>query len=371
MAFLVSLESLPEAIRDHVDPATPAALRLMAAKGVLPLAAKDMVTVLVCLTYDEDEKVTGSAGESLAKLPARVLHGALKDELPGEVLDHLARHLPPDDSNLEAILINPKTLDETYEYLAIQVKDRLLDIVANNQVRILRHPPIANALLGNPTILKSTVEMLMDFAVRTGMEFAGMAAFEEAKKRVLSAAPASAEEKAKLDQIIEASLPDDMVNPAKEIRDTSKTPEEAKNQEIVKTKLLVRLHTMTPVQKLALANKANKTILAMLIKDPNKAVALTAIRNPLITISEIQAVVTNRALSEEVLRVICMNREWNRDYHIKLALVNNPKAPLAFTMRLLLALRASDLRSLSTNKNVPSALAIAARKIVASRSAGK
>ncbi len=119
----------------------------MAAKGVVPMQPRDMVTVLTCLCFDDDEKVKSSAIENISKLPERIVTGAIQDELHPMVLDYLAQVYVENPFHIEKILINHNTPDETYERLAESVRGTLLDIIANNQVRILRHPPIAKALL--------------------------------------------------------------------------------------------------------------------------------------------------------------------------------------------------------------------------------
>jgi hypothetical protein len=360
----VPLDVIAESLRKHVDPSAPVPLRLMAAKGVVPMPPRDLVMVLTCLCFDDDEKVKKSATESLSKLPEKLLAGVLQDDLHPMVLDHLAHVLNENQALIEKILINNNTPDESYAYLAERVTGNLLDIITNNQVRILRHPLIASAVLKNPATLKSTIEMMMDFAVRTGMDFSAEPAFAEAKKRVLSAPPDPKGEE-HIRQVVEASLPQDMLT--EEDEQANANTEEAEEK---KTRILSRLHTMTVSQKVALAQKGNKTVRMALIRDTNRTIAVAAIKNPGIGESEIAIVVSSRSVCDEVIRVICNNREWTRSYAVKLALVNNPKTPLAFSMRIMQSLHVGDLKVLSANKNVPSTLAQSAKKLIQTRSSG-
>jgi len=362
----IPFSAVSEPFRKHVDPGGPAPLRVMASRGLVPMPPRDTVTVLSCLCYDDDPKIKEGAQNTLAALPDRVLAGALKEDLHPLVLDHVARAVPFKDTAVEAILVNPQTPDETFAYLAATLDGPLLEMVFNNQVRILRHPPIANALIGNPKSPKSQIDMLMDFAVRTGMDFSGVAAFEEAKKRVLSA-PRDLEEEKRIQQVVVASLPEEMLKEEGE----PKTAQEAAEAEKKRETILKKLHTMTAAQKVALAQKGNKTIRMALIRDANKVVAVAAIKNPGVSESEVIGVVTSRAVSDEVLRIICNNREWTRSYAVKLALVQNPKTPLAFSMRFLQAIHSGDLKGIAGNKNVPSALANAAREMLSKRNAGR
>ena len=361
----VPIAAVTEPLRKHVDPASPAPLRLMAAKGVVPMQPRDMVTVLTCLCFDDDEKVKSSAIENISKLPERIVTGAIQDELHPMVLDYLAQVYVENPFHIEKILINHNTPDETYERLAESVRGTLLDIIANNQVRILRHPPIAKALLKNPTTLKSTIDMMMDFAVRTGMDFSAVPAFEEAKKRVLAAPPDPKEEE-RIQQVVIASLPEEMLK-----EEDGSAPANAEESEAKKAHMLSRLHTMTVAQKIALAQKGNQVVRLTLIRDANRSVAVAAIKNPGMGESEVAAVVTSRAICDEVLRIICNNREWTKSYQVKLALANNPKTPLAFSMRVMQSLHIGDLKALASNKNIPSALTQAAKKLVQLRAGGR
>jgi hypothetical protein len=61
-----------------------------------------------------------------------------------------------------------------------------------------------------------------------------------------------------------------------------------------------------------------------------------------------------------VLREIGMNREWLRNYQVRLALVNNPKTPLSIAMAQVTYLNQRDLGLLAKSKGVPRPLVIAA-----------
>ena len=62
-------------------------------------------------------------------------------------------------------------------------------------------------------------------------------------------------------------------------------------------------------------------------------------------------------MSDEVLRIIAMNRELVRSYQVKLNLVSNPRTPFTFASRFIPHLRESDLKSMSKSKNVSGAVA--------------
>jgi len=117
---------------------------------------------------------------------------------------------------------------------------------------------------------------------------------------------------------------------------------------------------MTVSEKLDLARKASKEARTILIRDSNKLVQLAVVNSPKITESEIVAIAANRQVTEDVLREIGMNREWLRNYQVRLALVNNPKTPLTIAMAQVTYLNQRDLGLLAKSKGVPRPLVIAA-----------
>ena len=68
-----------------------------------------------------------------------------------------------------------------------------------------------------------------------------------------------------------------------------------------------------------------------------------------------------------MIRYIANSREHTKDYAVKQALVNNPKCPLASSLRLLSFLRPDDLKSIARSRNIPGALAAAAKKLLQTR----
>jgi hypothetical protein len=69
-------------------------------------------------------------------------------------------------------------------------------------------------------------------------------------------------------------------------------------------------------------------------------------------------------VSDEILRIIANNRNWMKNYVVASALARNPKTPLPVSMNLLNRLNEKDLKTLSTNRNVPEVLRTTARKKV-------
>lgn len=134
--------------------------------------------------------------------------------------------------------------------------------------------------------------------------------------------------------------------------------------------LYQKIIKMSIPQKVRLAMVGNREARNILILDHNKAVVMAVLRSPKLTENDIFTYAQQRNLSEEVYKYIARNKNWIKNYAIKLALVNNPKTPLAVALRFLDHLQERDLKNLSRSKNVSNVLAKAAAQLLLKR-AGK
>ncbi|UCF02517.1 MAG: hypothetical protein JSV14_02335, partial [Deltaproteobacteria bacterium] len=69
-------------------------------------------------------------------------------------------------------------------------------------------------------------------------------------------------------------------------------------------------------------------------------------------------------LPEEILRKVAVNRQWMKNYQVRLGLVNNPKTPLPVGLKVIGTLMVADLKRLSKNKGVSSVLSSAAQRFI-------
>jgi len=77
------------------------------------------------------------------------------------------------------------------------------------------------------------------------------------------------------------------------------------------------------------------------------------------------------SLGEEALRMIATNRKYRKNYTIMRTLMFNPKTPLEITLHLLPTVKATDLKMMITNKNIPETLRTTANRLQRQRSAPK
>ena len=142
--------------------------------------------------------------------------------------------------------------------------------------------------------------------------------------------------------------------------ETASTEAEEKRKESVTQKIA----SLSVAQRMGLAMKGSREERSILIRDPNKLVSTSVLSSPKITESEIESIARMTNVSEEILRIVGSNRAWVKNYNVVLALVRNPKAPVAMAMNFLSRLNDKDLRQLSTNRNVAEILRVTARKKV-------
>jgi hypothetical protein len=135
------------------------------------------------------------------------------------------------------------------------------------------------------------------------------------------------------------------------------TPGEARAESKILSGLPVK-------RKVKLAFKGTREQRAQLIRDPNKLVSSAVLSSPGLTDAEVESFVKMGNVSEEVLRVIGMNRTWLKNYGVILGLVKNPKTPPAISMQLMQRVNERDMKMLAVDRNVPEALRLAARKFV-------
>jgi hypothetical protein len=125
-----------------------------------------------------------------------------------------------------------------------------------------------------------------------------------------------------------------------------------------------RIAAMNVAQRVATAMKGTREERAILVRDPNKIVAVAVLSSPKMTETEIESIAKMATVSEDILRVIANTRAWMKRYGVMAALARNPKTPVAIALNLLSRLTEKDLRMLSTDRNVAEILRITARQKV-------
>jgi hypothetical protein len=123
-----------------------------------------------------------------------------------------------------------------------------------------------------------------------------------------------------------------------------------------------RLAQMNVMQRVKVAMRGRREERSILIRDPNRLVSVAVLSSPKVTDAEVESFSKMANVSEEVLRVIGMNRQWTKNYGVVAGLVRNPKTPVAISLTLLQRVNDKDVRILASDRNIPEPIRIAARK---------
>jgi hypothetical protein len=350
----LSLEALAPALHRHVDEKAPVPIRMMGAKGLVPAVAPgDLATLLFFLSFDPDPGVRETALKTASGLPERIWSAALRSEgLDAPVLDWLADRMESASSALQAILLNPATSDETVARLASKVPAALVEIIRQNELRLLRNDDIVRGLCRNPNAPASTIDGACDFCVRNGLILLDVPQIVEAHRRIHGTDPSTrpAEDSA---AALMAEYRAELVHEIEEKNETASMPAPTAEQEAKRINMAKRVLQMSVSEKIKLATLGNREARTLLLRDSNRLVSLAAAQSPRITDGEILGLANSKTSSADVLRYIYERRDFLKLYALRTALVRNPKVPLPTALRFLPTLQEKDIKDLSRDRNVP------------------
>ena len=370
--------------RTAIDPAAlavdaqralaPGPGRMMAARGLMPVTRpRDLCALLYQLALDSDERIRTAATGSARGLPDPVLRGGLGDpDSDARVLDWFAELFAGAPGPTELVIQNPATADQTLELVAARASAAEVDLIATNESRLLRAPGIIAAMYQNRSARMSTVDRVVELAVRNGVKVAGIPAWDEICKVF---APGSRERKegggGEIVEV-EGDAADALFARAAGVnagRADGRSDSDGEGEGEGEGKK--EIWALPVPMKIRLAMLGNAFDRSILIRDPKKIVAVAAVKSPGMTDAEASKYASNNSLAEEVISYIANRRDWTKLYSIKLSLVNNPKCPLGIAMRLMPHLREKDVDQLARSKGIPSALAAQARKLRMARQTRK
>lgn len=138
-------------------------------------------------------------------------------------------------------------------------------------------------------------------------------------------------------------------------------PEEEDEEHLSKYKLIQQ---MGIGEKIKMALTGDKEWRSILVNDTNKLVSSSVIKNPRITDGEILRILKVGVQNDEIVRLICENREWIKSPLIRKALVDCPKTPLPNALRYLASLGDREIAAYAKSKNVSSVISTQAKRII-------
>jgi len=383
----------------------PQPARLAAARGLLPLPQSDLLQVLVALCGSEDPELSEAAQSTLEVQDKKdLLIAAKAGDTEPAVLTYLATSRLADTAVHEAAILNAQTPDQAIVSLANNTNDGLLiELIAVNQQRLIRTPAIIDAILQNPARTpeaeRRARETYREFfekergARQISEELrahgkTAAAEFFETAELTTATGELSFEDAWIIAQHIEVSDADidDSWLPSEryqELSTESIAEHAAAVQRIIdherretgdvpaeRVSLIRRIMFMNARDRMKLAMKGDREARSILIRDSNRVVAAAVIHNPRIMDQEIENIAAMRTVSDEVLRLIAMNRAWARSYPIVHNLVRNPRSPIPTVIGILPRIHSKDLQQLSRNRNVSAAVRRQALRLSEAR-AGK
>ena len=373
MEHPISLDRLPAGVQKICNPKAPPQMKAMAASGLAPLKPIELMSALYVLSYDADAKIAEKAKKSLNGMPEKVVLGVLEQLSEPEVIDGVAQILEPRIEASKKIILNKNTAAETIVWMIKGLKDdSTLELVAANESRMLEHPEIIEALYLNSTTRMSTVDRAVELAIRNGIELTGIPSFRELKQAITGELiPEPTAEPTPDDLLFSGSLnaeawkelDEESVDAALDKDGEAASPETQQKVASVEQTLA----KLSISSKIRVATLGSSTQRAVLIRDSNRLVVLAVLKSPTLNESEVRRFSRFKTLPEEAVRYIAGSREWTKHYTVKLNLVQNPRCPIEYTLRFLPHIRVSDLRSLARDKNVPQAVARAAKQLMQKR----
>jgi len=117
-------------------------------------------------------------------------------------------------------------------------------------------------------------------------------------------------------------------------------------------------------EKIKMALSGDKEWRSILVKDANKLVSGSVIKNPRISEAEILTLIKAGIQNDEIMRLICANKEWIKNYKIRKALVENNRTPVQNAMRYLGTMTEKDLSSFAKSKNISSVISTMAKRLL-------
>jgi hypothetical protein len=367
----------------------PRNIKEFAAQGMLPLSVEDLIPLQVQLSNDSDEAIASLAKTSLQKVGQETWMRLVDRKDPDQgLIEYCVRSTTHPVK--ERILLNNTVPDVIVRSMAASESGPLLDIILNNQVRLLRDQQILLNLETNPYLnydqKRRIEEFKTEFFYKKQIE-----AHEEFVEEEVAEPEEAVEEVplASLDDLL-AEIPNLDVEAQRIIAQIDSEPSILPSDEEVQSQLQnifsseelndISPETLTTYQKVLHMSHPEKVRVALLggkeertilIRDPSRQIASLVLRNPKITDSEMDAYAQMRNLDGQILREMAENRTFIKRYTVVHSLVKNPKVPSPTALNLLKLLRDMDLKNLERDRNIPELIRRQAKRIRDQREVSK
>jgi hypothetical protein len=322
----------------------PDVIRRKGAEGNLPMPAEEKIEVLTLLAAAPEADLREKALETLRRWNgAEIRQVMASPRTAPEVLRFAAEQLLTEHEELREILLwNPSLPAESHHLLERIPPPQPADVEAAAGPP----PPPPPESLPPPSVPEAAKES----PSKPVPEPAPKPATEEAAVEILAKLAAGA----KIEDITDA--------PAAGLPEVTKHDDELTPKD--RETLIEKIHRMSVVDKIKAALTGNMETRSLLVRDSNKIISRAVLQSPKISETEAESYAAAKNVSEEVLRLIAMNRKFMKAYVVMRALINNPRAPIDVTMPLIARMNDKDLKGLSLNRNVPEVIRTMAIKAI-------
>jgi len=295
--------TIPASVACFVRSDTPLQDRMRGAGGAVDLLPRELVLLLFCLGKDSDSGVRSLAAATMSALDHHLVSAALEgDGYHPAVLHALAMACGTEPDIRAALLARAELADVTRNLLEI-------------------HDTVVRSSVVNPDAVDHDAEELPPLP-----DLSNSSTDEEATGL-------EAEESA----------------------------DEAGEEYLSKYQLA---QVMSIGEKIKMALSGDKEWRKILVKDANKLRRGGVIKNPRMSEPEVLTVLKAGVQNDEIMRLICANKEWVKNYQIRKALIENPKTPLANALRYLGTMSEKDLATYAKSRNISSVVATQAKRML-------
>ncbi|MGC6506870.1 MAG: hypothetical protein ACON4U_00565 [Myxococcota bacterium] len=388
---------ISERLRQRLIGQPNSSARLALASGASCENDVEKLSLLILLTADEEQKVADQARKNLNAMGPEMVAKILPTDSHAQIVGFLTQFFTGSEKLDERLIQCIYLPSEAAFLISNRASARVCEEIARARQLLLLNPQLIFRLQNNPSCPPSAYSRAESFLrMQKAMPTEEMVMFEETSSAgQLSASDVDleAEVMAALSGGQSASLSKASSFEQFSIGETNNGPsssnafsdinlgsgdassksafsfdlnafgdETEEEEEKAHQSWEKKIKDMSVGHKIKLAFKGNKECRSILIRDTNKTVSVAVVKSGRLTDGEVASFAGNRNLSDDVIREIARNNEFVRKYPVKVALINNPKTPVATALGFLSSLHKKDLQALMLNRNVPSVVSGAARK---------
>lgn len=278
--------------------------------GSASLVPAERAELLAVLSEDPDELIHERAANSLLTQPVENFLKALKGDAPAaQLFRHCGRNLIDNPEMATALAKHWRCPPQFLPAAARRLPTSAVQEMMQDLDRLSAQPALAGALLQSASL--------------------------------------TADQRQQLEELLREDLDEEAA-----FADAA----DAESDPTRRVTLIQRLARMRIVERVTLALKGDREERMALVRDPCKVVQRAVLQSPRVTEREIEGFASMANLSEDVLRGISMMRKYAKNYTITRNLITNPKTPIDISLHLLPQIQAKDLKTLTTNKNIPETL---------------